>query len=427
MLSQEENELLCRIGPGTPMGNLLRQYWMPLFLSAELSEPDGRPLRTRLLGENLVAFRDSDEKVGLVAENCPHRGASLYFGRNEEAGLRCVYHGWKFDVAGRCVDMPNEPPESNFKDKVQAHAYPCTERNGVVWAYMGPRSEPPPLPDLEWNVLPQEHSYVWKAMRECNWMQGLEGDIDTSHLYFLHSRLNPDDSPALGVWHPDRHPRLELVQTDYGVKYAARRDQDEGHFYWRITQFLMPIHAYFPPGGFSGVPGHIWVPLDDEHTMVWSVMVNPAAPLTDQERERMGGRGNGEYLPQTSNPLGSWRLAANKENDYLRDFEAQRNKTFTGIKSIFLQDQAVTESMGPVLDRASEHLGTSDAMVIQVRKRLLDAAKALQEDGVAPDGVEQPEIYGVRSASMVLPKSKGWIDGTAPVLRAFSGLPVATA
>jgi hypothetical protein len=292
---------------------------------------------------------------------------------------------------------------------------------------MGPRSQPPSLPDLEWNMVPPEHTCIWKAVRECNWVQALEGDIDTSHLYFLHSRLDPGDDASLGVWHPDRHPRLELVPTDYGVKYGARRDEDEEHYYWRITQFLLPIYAFFPPGGFAGVPGHIWLPIDDEHTMAWSVMVNPAAPLTEQQRAMLGGRSNGEYLPETSDPVGRWRLAANKGNDYFRDYEVQKTKTFTGIKSIFLQDQAVTESMGSVLNRSAEHLGTSDAMVIQVRKRLMDAARALRDAGVTPDGVDDPAMYGVRSASMVLPKTADWTEGTAEVLRAFSGLPVASA
>jgi phenylpropionate dioxygenase-like ring-hydroxylating dioxygenase large terminal subunit len=427
MLSKEENELLTRVGPGTPMGDLLRQYWMPLFLSSELPGPDGRPLRTRLLGEDLVAFRDTAGRLGLVAENCPHRGASLYFGRNEESGLRCVYHGWKFDVSGSCVDMPNEPAESNFKDKVHVIAYPAQERNGVIWAYMGPRKTPPALPSMEWNVLPEEHSVKWKAMRECNWVQGLEGDIDTSHLYFLHGRLNPEDSPALGVWHPDRHPRLELVPTEYGVKYAARRDQDADNYYWRITQFLMPIYAYFPPGGTIGVPGHIWVPVDDEHTMVWSVSASPDAPVSPQAREMLGGGRGMDYLPETSDPLGHWRLADNRQNDYSRDYEVQRTKTFTGIKNIFLQDQCVTETMGPIFDRSSEHLGTTDAMIIQVRKRLMDTARALRESGVTPDGVDAPDIYAVRSASLVLPKAVDWITGSAEAVRAFSGTPVASA
>jgi phenylpropionate dioxygenase-like ring-hydroxylating dioxygenase large terminal subunit len=363
----------------------------------------------------------------MLAENCPHRGASLYFGRNEESGLRCVYHGWKFDVSGRCVDMPNEPPESNFRDKVQARAYACAERNGVIWVHMGPTASggPPPLPALEWNVLPETHSAKWKAVRACNWVQGLEGDIDTSHLYLLHSRLHEEDSPSLGVWHPDLHPRLELVSTEYGVKYAARREQDEDNYYWRITQFMMPIHVFFPPGGVPGVPGHIWVPMDDEHTMVWSVTANPDGPLTDRRGAMVGAQGNGGYLPDSSDPLGHWRLAANASNDYMRDYEIQQTKTFTGIPSIFLQDQSVTESMGPIYDRSTEHLGTTDAMVIQVRKRLTDAARLLEETGARPDGADNPDVYGVRSGSVLLPKNVNWIEGSADALRAFSGLPVA--
>ena len=180
MLSAEENALLTRTGPGTPMGDLMRQYWIPAFMSSELPTPDCPPLRVRLLGENLVAFRTTSSKVGLLAHACPHRGASLFYGRNEAEGLRCVYHGWKFDVAGRCVDMPSEPAESNLKDKVCARAYPCRERHGIVFAYMGPRQEPPPLPDLEPNMLSDGQAEIWTALRECNWVQAMEGDVERS-------------------------------------------------------------------------------------------------------------------------------------------------------------------------------------------------------------------------------------------------------
>src|SRR4051812_4507368 len=179
MLSKENNETLSRVGPGTPMGALLRRYWLPLLLSSELPEGDGAPLRVKHLSETLIAFRDTDGQVGLVAENCPHRGASLFFGRNEEAGLRCVYHGWKFDSSGSCVDMPNEPPESNFKHKVKVTAYPCRERNGIIWAYLGPVGDEPPLPEIEWAVLPESQRYISKRVQECSWVQGFEGGIDS--------------------------------------------------------------------------------------------------------------------------------------------------------------------------------------------------------------------------------------------------------
>src|SRR5687767_12363673 len=185
MLTKEDNETLTRIGPGTVMGDFLRQYWQPILLDWELPEPDCAPLRVRLLGEDLIAVRTTSGKVGLLGNHCPHRGASLFFGRNEEDGLRCVYHGWKFDVHGTCVDMPSEPAESNFKNKVRVLAYPVRERNGIVWTYMGPRSDPPPLPELPPNLA--EESNVWIRLEECNFMQALEGDIDTVHFGFLHA------------------------------------------------------------------------------------------------------------------------------------------------------------------------------------------------------------------------------------------------
>jgi phthalate 4,5-dioxygenase len=429
MLTKEDNELLTHVGAGTPMGDLIRQYWVPVVRSDELMEPDGAPIRVRLLGEDLIMFRDSSGRVGLLGNNCAHRGASLFFGRNEEDGLRCVYHGWKFDVAGNCVDMPNEPPESNFKHKIHHTAYPCAEYGGMLWTYMGPRSLPPELPKLEWANVPENQRSLTPVLRECNWVQALEGDIDTAHLYFLHARLNPDEGRTLendqGVFHEDRHPRLFLVDTPYGLMYGAQRDEGPNDYYWRITQFMFPFHSFFPPGGFAGVPGHIWVPIDDCNTMVWSVAWNPLVPLV----QRTGGQGaNGVgFLPPTSDPLGRWRANANKTNDYLIDREAQKTKTFTGIPTIPMQDQAVTESMGPIMDRTAEHLGTTDATIIQVRRKLLKAAKALRDAGTTPPGVDNPEYYAVRTASLVLPRSADWVADTEEVLKAFTGLPVATA
>src|SRR5438067_6840880 len=196
MLTREDNELVTRVGPGTPMGNLLREYWLPAMMSTELASPDCPPVRIRLLGENLIAFRTTSGKIGVIQNACPHRGASLFFGRNEEEGLRCVYHGWKFDVSGQCLDMPSEPAESNFKTKIRATAYPCRERNGIIWTYMGPRQVPPPLPDLEANLLPKEQGRLSTLMQGCNWLQALEGDFDTVHTQFLHSRLNPNPQPG---------------------------------------------------------------------------------------------------------------------------------------------------------------------------------------------------------------------------------------
>src|SRR5215203_2265490 len=239
MLSREDSELLTRVGPGTPMGELMRRFWIPAALSEELSQRDGAPLRVRLLSENLVAYRDSTGSVGLVAENCPHRGASLFFGRNEEEGLRCVYHGWKFDASGACVDMPNEPPESNFKHKVKVTAYPCQERGGIIWTYMGRAAELPSLPDLEWNMVPESQVYLSKRVAQNNFMQSLEGEIDSSHSGFLHSLIEEEsnydtmslhrrpnampDSKGMYYKMKDRHPHFESLHMDYGVMIGARR------------------------------------------------------------------------------------------------------------------------------------------------------------------------------------------------------------
>src|SRR5919197_1762015 len=242
MLSQADNELLTRVGPGTPMGNLLRQYWQPVLYSDEL-EPDGNPERVRLLGEDLIAFRDSDGRPGLLGDHCPHRGASLVFARNEACGLRCVYHGWKFDVAGRCVDMPNEPPESNFKDKIQHTAYPCVERGGLIWAYMGPKELQPPLPELEWTRVPLSHRHVSKRLQESNYLQAMEGGIESSHVSFLHSWI--DESKRGAGWtilgqlakylNSDRHPHFEVLETEYGLLIGARRNAEPDTYYWRAS------------------------------------------------------------------------------------------------------------------------------------------------------------------------------------------------
>src|SRR5215471_3885174 len=240
MLSREDNELVTRVGPGTPMGSFVREYWVPAMLSSELPAPDADPVRVLLLGEKLIGFRDTSGQVGLVQNNCPHRGASLFFGRNEESGLRCVYHGWKFATDGTCLDMPNEPAESDFKHKVKAVAYPCQERGGIVWAYLGPRKDPPPLPDLEPNMLPEHQIALTAIQRECNWLQGLEGDIDTSHLGFLHlGAVNPESTaPGSFAYYTvnDRAPRYQVVDTEYGAMYGAFRPAGEGQYYWRFAQ-----------------------------------------------------------------------------------------------------------------------------------------------------------------------------------------------
>ena len=424
MLSRDDDELLTRTGPDTAMGALLRRYWIPVLQSSELS-PGGRVKRVQLLNERLIAYRTPGGTPGVIGEFCPHRGASLYFGRVEEAGMRCAYHGWKFGLDGRCVDMPSEPRESSFAAKVCHIAYPCVERGGMVWTYMGPPS-PPPLPELEWTLLPENHVFVSKRVQDCNWFQALEGGIDSSHISFLHAPIDHTDAVITGamdrasfgvgaaVQTGDRAPRFEVVDTDYGVLIGARRTQPDGQWYWRISQYLFPFYT-MPPADFEDkvVQSHIWVPMDDTHLVNWMVTWHTERPLT-REEIALHAAGKGahvcDYAPVTSEPYGDVRTAANRDNDYFMDWEAHRTRMFCGIPGFGVQDQAIQESQGLIVDRTKERLGTSDTAIIQVRKRLLGAARALRDDGALPPGLH-PEAFLVRSASAVLAPGADWVEG----------------
>jgi len=423
MLKAHENEYICRIGPGTPMGTLMRQYWVPAMLSAELPRPDCPPVRVLLLGEKLIAFRDSAGRVGLLDNYCPHRGGSLFFGRNRESGLRCVYHGWKFDVDGRCVDMPSEPPDSNFKTKVRAMAYPCAERGGVIWAYLGPRETPPPLPDLEANQLPDGQWNASAYARDCNWLQGLEGDIDTAHIGFLHfGSQSADDAPP-GTYKyytlKDRAPKYAVLDTEYGAMYGAYRPAGPGQYYWRIAQFLFPFFTMTPTGQLGRqIVARAWVPMDDDHMMMF--MMSPRLSPEIAATRASQGAVLPKLLPNTTGWLGRFRLEANEDNDYQLDRDAQeRDDEYSGISGIHLQDQAITESMGPIYDRTREHLGSSDAMVIRVRRRLIAAARALADAGTIPPGVDEPEVYRQRSGGIILDQDADWIGATRDLRQAY--------
>jgi phenylpropionate dioxygenase-like ring-hydroxylating dioxygenase large terminal subunit len=442
MLSKQDNDLLCQVGAGTPMGNLMRQYWIPALKSDELPSPDCPPQRLRLLGENLIAFRVTSGAVGFIANSCPHRGASLFFGRNEEEGLRCVYHGWKFDVDGNCVDMPSEPAESNFKSKVKATTYAAHERGGIIWVYMGPREVLPPLPDIEPNMLPEGEYSVTKALRECNYMQALEGDIDTSHLGFLHSGSQRPENARPGSFGyytvKDRSPKYSVLETEFGTSYGAYRPAEDDTYYWRVAHFLFPFYTMIPTGILGmQVLVRAWVPIDDSNMMHWNIsqprsvqfgggggaaQANPGgARANDGATGGTANRGFGmAYLPDTSDWMGKFRLVQRRENDYQIDREAQRtNQSFTGIAGIHQQDQAVTESMGVIYERTNEHLGTSDAMVIRTRRRLINAAKAFRDEGLVPPGVDDPTVYRYRSGGVILPRSADWMEATKELRKAF--------
>ncbi|MBV8717355.1 MAG: Rieske 2Fe-2S domain-containing protein [Chloroflexi bacterium] len=420
MLSQAENQLLTRVGPGTPMGTLMRRFWQPFALASELAGgADSDPIRVRLLGEDLVAFRTAGGDLGLIRNNCPHRGASLFFGRNEEEGLRCVYHGWKFDYRGTCVDMPNEPAESDFKQKVQATAYPCVERGGVLWAYMGPPGSQNAPPDLEWTRVPPAHRFVSKRLQQCSYLQNVEGEVDSSHVSFLHSRGVADYSRSDSLAGPpeymarDRAPRFFVLPTSYGMLIGARRTAEEDAYYWRITQFLMPTYTMIPAEVGAPVAFTAAVPIDDEHMMGFTVTWHPDRQLTNAEVaaiESWTGI-HTEVDPRTFKPV------RNKENEYLIDRAWQRSGgSYTGIRGIREEDLAVQESMGAVLDRSQEHLGSADLAVIALRRRLLESVRSLAENGIEPAEAQHPESYAVRSAALVLPRDVAWHEGAADAL-----------
>ena len=414
-------------------------------MASELPSPDCPPVRLRLLGENLIAFRVTSGKVGIIQNACPHRGASMFFGRNEEEGLRCVYHGWKFDVEGTCVDMPSEPAESNFKSKVKTRAYPCIERNGCVWTYMGPRETPPPLPDLAPNLSPE--CRVNKLLNECNYMQGLEGAVDTVHQTFLHSgHVKPEDTlPGSNDWYTtsQRWMDIEVRDLEAGATYAGIRPvpEDDSKVYWRIGHFVAPFWTFPVPGIMGKKNSTIaWVPIDDENTMQVNFNTMMAGAM-DPNTSGIGGLLNGVqrptalgkndpfgtprpqgavdrsamYEPATSDWVGKFRSKANKDNDYCIDRELQANMgTYSGVP-VVAQDPMVCETMGPIWDRTQEHLGTTDAMIIRTRRFLLNAAKALRDTGAIPPSVDKPELYNMYCGAAIIPKGLNGIDATIDV------------
>ena len=413
MLSQEENDVLTRVGPGTMMGNLLRRYWFPGLLSSDLPSADGPPIRVRLLGEDMIAFRSTSGEVGLVAQACPHRGASLFFGRNEEEGLRCVYHGWKFDVDGNCVDMPSEPPESNFKSKVRVTAYATHESGGAVWVYMGPPELRPPFRDFGTETLPQESWRASKILSWCNYVQAMEGNLDSSHISYLHRNLNelgmePDETDVPGYPSPrmstvirgyDRAPRLEVHDTEYGYHYAGIRETPGGNRHVRMSVFCMPFFTFVANLPGTGRGSGIFVPIDDTNCWRFSIAMSAGG-------QRAGQRPSGVQRQDFTDDRGE-RLRR-PENDYLIDREAQKNVSYTGIVGVGNQDYAVTESMGAIYDRTQEHLGTTDKAIIRMREQLIHAAKELA------NGVEPPALdpafpwHTIRPAEKILAPQEDW-------------------
>lgn len=400
------------------MGDLLRRYWLPFRRSQDLSESDGAPLRIRLLGEDLVAFRQTNGAVALLQRHCPHRWADLFFGRNEEDGIRCTYHGWKFDLSGRCVDMPTESSECSFMDKVRVTAYPVVERGGILWAYMGPSTFAAQIPDFEFLHVPDDHRYVSWNLQRTNFAQGFEGVIDSSHSNYLHSTLDAyhttdawreaaQESGSLrDQYHArDRHPKFFARDTDYGVIIGARRNTGEGVHYWRNNLYLLPFYG-MPPGPKGQFFFQAFVPIDDFNTMRWTFVWNPDGALPSALIERWR---NGFGLHTALIPGNEHVPFRNRENDYLINRHHQQNLTFTGIVGTGEQDYSVQEGMGRITPRHKEHLGTTDIGIIRARRRLLREATALQ-DGVEPASALNGEMYHLRSVDALLPLDADWVN-----------------
>jgi phthalate 4,5-dioxygenase len=420
MTTREQNDFLTQTGLGTPIGNLFRRYWIPALLSEEIAEPDCPPVRVKVLCERLLAFRDTRGRVGVIDEFCAHRGVSLWFGRNEENGLRCAYHGWKYDVTGQCIEVPSEPEASGFCKKIKLTSYPCVELGDVVWIYMGPPEHRPPLPNFEWTKVPHAHRFVSKRTQECNYLQAMEGGIDSAHVSFLHRHDLRSDSLHVGKGAEltrETDARFEVVETKGGMVIGVRRPAQEGHLYWRITQWILPFHSMIPPYGDNALNGHAWVPIDDDNCMSWCFTHHPTRPLSDHELETMrnGGGIHVKLIP------GTFRPVVNKDNDYMIDRAAQKaNKSYCGVAGIAMQDAAIQESMGPIQDRSKENLVSTDNGVIMARIRLRKAALTAQR-GEEPDGID-PATHAVRSASIVLPDNVGFYEAAAAALEAKDGV-----
>jgi phthalate 4,5-dioxygenase oxygenase subunit len=424
MLRKEQNDLLTQTGPQTPMGAMFRSYWIPALLSEELPENDCAPVRVKLLSERLLAFRDSQGRYGLIEEFCAHRGVSLWFGRNEESGIRCPYHGWKYDVTGQCVDVPSEPAENGFCQRVKLKGYPLVEQGGVLWTYMGPAEKRPPLPEWEFSLVPAAQRYSSKRLQECNWLQAMEGGIDSSHVSWLH-RANLNSDPlfkgAKGNQYnlSDAKPVFEVVPSDGGLLIGARRNAEQGNYYWRITPWVMPCFTMVPPRGDHPVHGHFWIPIDDASCWAWSFDYHPVRALTDSELQAMrAGKGiHVATIPGTYIPL------ANKSNDYLMDRSAQKaGLTFSGIDGIGMQDASLQESMGPIADRTRENLTSTDNGIVMARMRLMKAARALADKGETPPGVD-PAHHRVRSAALILAPNQPFKDAAKDALAVKLGEP----
>ncbi|QTO23312.1 Rieske 2Fe-2S domain-containing protein [Burkholderia seminalis] len=419
MLNKESNELLSRVGAGTPMGELFRRFWLPAVLSREL-QVDGAPVRLRVLGEDLVAFRESSGAVGIIDAYCAHRGAPLFFGRNEEGGLRCPYHGWKYATDGGCLEVPNVPGADGCQARARAKltAYRTHEANGVVWIFMGPAQAEPPFPHFDYANAPAGQAYCARWLQRTNWLQGLEGEIDSSHISWLHKDFDLEQSSqqmAGSQTSTDQAPILELRETRSGYTYGARRNH-EGRYFWRQSHWVAPMFSFIPhaPGPFASFGGRAWTPIDDNHVTVFTFGFRLDRPFNEAELAQYESGAlfpprmhAGPYALPDGYVIDTFLPVASKENDYEIDRERQKLVNFSGIWGIHDQDRALAENSRKVglrdpgiLDRSCEHLVSSDKAVVSARRSLLALVQELR-DGIEPAFLRDAEAFRVRPISKI--------------------------
>ena len=413
MVTREENDLLCRVEGDAPMGGIMRRHWLPACLSEEVAHADGPPVRTRMLGEDLVVFRDSKGRLGVLGEYCTHRQASLAFGRNEECGLRCLYHGWKFDVEGNVMDMACEPEGGRLMPNRKQKSYPARESGGFVWTYMGPGETMREFEPPNWAPSPTTRISIVKMHTACNWAQVLEGSIDSAHSSSLHSTNMPsmevDSAKARGeIWprpSTDKAPRMQFQSTSFGFRYAAIRKPIQNastHDYVRVTLFVAPFTVIIPPNDQYRLAQMLF-PIDDENTMFYWVAWHETKGIDQDSWRKFCAAEIGVDLDK------NYRKIRTLGNRFLQDRDAMARGDFTGIKGIPAQDMAMWESMGRIVDRSQDNLGASDIAVIQFRRQMIAAAKTFRDGGPAIGTVE-PVVPRVKLSSFegIVPKSTDW-------------------
>lgn len=413
MLTREENDLLCRVEGDAPMGQLMRRHWTPVCLIEEVGEPDGDPVHARVLGENLVVFRDTDGRVGVLEESCPHRRASLVYGRNEEGGLRCLYHGWKMDVEGNVLEMASEPAASRLVDKVKHKAYPSREWGGVVWGWFGPQDELAEFKPPPWAPTKEARVSIAKAVLPCNWAQVLEGAIDSAHSSSLHSsdmvpaRVESAQATDKAWLRPstDKTPRLQVQRAGYGFRYAALRrpiQNASSHDYVRSTVFVAPATALIPPNNLYNV-ANVNVPMDDTNTAFYFIAWGYPGHTPETETWR-------KFLRQT---VGidldeRYRPLRTEENRFWQDRQSMKAGNFTGITGFPNQDVAMWLTMGPIADRTNDRLGASDLAIVEFRRQMIEAVEAFRRGGPAIGtgaAAVPPEVCAFQA---IVPKTTDW-------------------